>query len=78
MENAAVRFEDSLSGLKMNLVLEELNLRVDRLNLSRQEAEIPFIALKGGKIRMNLGGGESAVDTVGGGSLCAGVLRLER
>ena len=67
VENAAVRFEDSLSGLKMNLVLEELNLRVDRLNLSRQEAEIPFIALKGGKIRMNLGGGESAVDTVGGG-----------
>ena len=67
VENAAVHFEDSLSGLKMNLVLEELNLRVDRLNLSRQEAEIPFIALKGGKIRMNLGGGESAVDTVGGG-----------
>ena len=58
VENAAVHFEDSLSGLKMNLVLEELNLRVDRLNLSRQEAEIPFIALKGGKIRMNLGGGE--------------------
>ena len=50
VENAAVHFEDSLSGLKMNLVLEELNLRVDRLNLSRQEAEIPFIALKGGKI----------------------------
>lgn len=67
VENAAVHFEDSLSGLKMNLVLEELNLRVDRLNLSRQEAEIPFIALKGGKIRMNLGSGESAVDTVGGG-----------
>ena len=43
--------------IEMNLVLEELNLRVDRLNLSRQEAEIPFIALKGGKIRMNLGGG---------------------
>ena len=37
VENAAVHFEDSLSGLKMNLVLEELNLRVDRLNLSRQE-----------------------------------------
>ena len=67
VENAAVHFEDSLSGLKMNIVLEELNLRVDRLNLLRQEAEIPFIALKGGKIRMNLGGGESAVDTVGGG-----------
>ena len=37
VENAAVHFEDSLSGLKMNLVLEELNLRVDRLNLSRQD-----------------------------------------
>ena len=38
VENAAVNFGDSLSGLKMNVVLKELNLRVDRLNLSRQEA----------------------------------------
>ena len=66
VENAAVNFGDSLSGLKMNVVLKELNLRVDRLNLSQQEAEIPFVALKGGKIRMNLGDGESAVDTTGG------------
>ena len=40
VENAAVNFGDSLSGLKMNVVLKELNLRVDRLNLSQQEAEI--------------------------------------
>ena len=66
VENAAVNFGDSLSGLKMNVVLKELNLRVDRLNLFQQEAEIPFVALKGGKIRMNFGGGESAVDTTGG------------
>lgn len=39
VENAAVNFGDSLSGLKMNVVLKELNLRVDRLNLSQQEAE---------------------------------------
>ena len=38
VENAAVNFGDSLSGLKMNVVLKELNLRVDRLNLSQQEA----------------------------------------
>ena len=67
VENATVNFEDSLSGLKMNVFLKELNLRVNRLNLSQQEAEIPFVALKGGKVRMNLGGGESVVDTTGGG-----------
>ena len=46
MENAAVNFEDSLSGLKMNVVLEELNLQVDRLNLSRQEAGDSFRCFK--------------------------------
>lgn len=45
VENAAVNFGDSLSGLKMNVVLKELNLRVDRLNLSQQEAENPFSLL---------------------------------
>ena len=67
VENAAIHFEDSLSALKMKVALKELSLRVDRLNLSQQEAEIPFIALKGGNIRMNLGSGPSAVDTTGGG-----------
>ena len=45
VENAAIHFEDSLSALKMKVALKELSLRVDRLNLSQQEAEIPFIAL---------------------------------
>ncbi len=67
VENAAIHFEDSLSALKMKVALKELSLRVDRLNLSQQEAEIPFIALKGGNIRMNLGSGPSAIDTTGGG-----------
>lgn len=66
VENVAVNLEDSLSGLKMNVGLKELNLHVDRLNFSQQEVEIPFVAFKGGNIRMNLGG-ESAVDTTGGG-----------
>lgn len=62
----------------MNVVLKELNLRVDRLNLSQQEAEIPFVALKE-KIRMNLGGGESAwLIQPGMSRFMAGVLRLER
>mgnify|MGYP005761365907 CR=1 FL=1 len=66
VENVAVNLEDSLSGLKMNVGLKELNLHVDRLNFSQQEVEIPFVVFKGGNIRMNLGG-ESAVDTTGGG-----------
>lgn len=67
VENAAVNFGDTLSGLRMNIALKELGLRVDRLNLSQQEVEVPFIALKGGKVRMNLGGGNEAADSTGQG-----------
>ena len=47
VENAAIHFGDSLSGLDMNVAVKELNLRVDRLNLARQEAEIPYVSLRG-------------------------------
>lgn len=66
VENAAIHFGDSLSGLDMNVAVKELNLRVDRLNLARQEAEIPYVSLRGGSVRMKLGTSESA-DTTGSG-----------
>jgi len=64
VENAAIHFGDSLSGLDMNVAVKELNLRVDRLNLARQEAEVPYVSLRGGKVRMRLGTNEIA-DTTG-------------
>lgn len=64
VENAAIHFGDSLSGLDMHVVVKELNLRVDRLNLAHQEAEIPYVSLRGGNVRMRLGANEVA-DTAG-------------
>lgn len=65
IENAAVNFGDSLSGMKMKVALHELNLRVERLNLAKQEADIPMVSLRGGMVAMNLG--ESKADTTAGG-----------
>ena len=61
IENAAVNFGDTLSGMKMKVALHELNLRMDRLNLAKQEADIPTVSLHGGTVFMNLG--ESEPDT---------------
>lgn len=65
IENAAVNFGDSLSGLKMKVALHELNLRVERLNLAKQEADIPMISLRGGAVVMSLG--ENKPDTTAEG-----------
>ncbi|WP_270488329.1 translocation/assembly module TamB domain-containing protein [Butyricimonas synergistica] len=65
VENAALNFGDSLSGMRMKVAVHELNLRVDRLNLAKQEADIPMVSLRGGIVAMHLG--ESQPDTTEAG-----------
>lgn len=61
VENAAFNIEDTLSGMKMKVAVQELALKVDRLNLGQQEAELPSISLRGGNVVMRLG--ENKPDT---------------
>lgn len=64
VNNASMHFLDTLSGLDLKIAVKDLNLRVNRLNLAKQEADIPMLSMRNGKMSLTLG--QSKADTTGG------------
>ncbi|PXZ43676.1 hypothetical protein DMB45_10090 [Sanguibacteroides justesenii] len=55
LEKVVVRLSDSLSGMKLDVVLGQLRLQSGRADLSRQDAEINSLSLTDGKVEFRAG-----------------------